>query len=118
MLSLQLFGVETHPCVLSHVTVVHASEAWQVFAVYTQFPDVESQTSVVHALPSLHTFAICWHPVAVHLSLVHALLSSQAALLGAFTQFPFIGLHESTVQAMLSLQSLPAQRFAAGAHLF
>jgi len=60
--------------------------------------------SMVQALLSLHdagTVGVCTHPVAVlHVSVVQMSLSSQ--LIAVCTQ-PVAGLHASTVQALLSL---------------
>jgi len=58
--------------------------------------------SVVHALLSLHTIGVAWHPfTGSQLSVVHALLSLQT--IGAFAQ-PLIGSQLSVVHALLSSQ--------------
>jgi hypothetical protein len=66
-------------------------------------PVAESQLSVVHAFPSLHTLGAAVQPVAgSQLSVVQALPSLHAR--GALTQ-PTTGLHESIVHSLSSLQS-------------
>src|SRR5258705_565365 len=83
-------------------------------------PVAGAQESVVHGLLSLQTVGPPgWQEPPPHVSpVVQALPSSHAAVLSACTQ-PVAGLHESSVQGLLSLQLIantglqlhPAQRF-------
>jgi hypothetical protein len=63
----------------------------------------------VHALPSLQTTGVWVHPVAVHLSMVHLLLSQHLSLSGVNVHFPVVESHPSTVQQTLSSQTFVAQ---------
>jgi hypothetical protein len=67
-------------------------------------PAAGSQVSVVQALLSLHTMAVCVHVLAVHPSMVQALLPlHDAGTVGVCTH-PEAGLHASVVQISLSSQ--------------
>jgi hypothetical protein len=109
LLSLQSSGVPTWHEPPPHTSApLHASPSLHgaVLFVNTHPPLAALQESSVHGLLSLQTVAVVpVHMPAVQISLdVHALLSSHAAVLGAFTQ-PVTKLHESSVQPLLSLQS-------------
>jgi hypothetical protein len=87
--------------------VVHAvpSSHGEVLFALTQ-PVAELHESSVHGLLSLQSGGtLPTHAPPAHTStVVHALPSSQGAVLFAFTQ-PIAGLQESSVQRLLSLQS-------------
>jgi hypothetical protein len=135
--SLQAFVLlaNTQPVAGLQVSVVHgllslhttAAPAWQtppphVSAAVQALPSLHAavlfvnthpvaglHVSVVHTFPSLHTIAVpALHRPPPHVSPdVHALPSLQAAVLFVNTH-PVAGLHESVVQALLSLQTTAA----------
>src|SRR6266540_1692941 len=135
LLSSQLIAVKTQPANGSHVSVVQTllslqtlaapgtqtppeqasptvqalpSEQNAVLLVNTHAPVVVLQESVVHTLLSLQTLAApgTQAPAEQASFSVQALPSEQAAVLLVNTHAPVAGLQESSVQTLLSLQTL------------
>jgi len=86
------------PELVSQATVWHDS-AWQTIGVKTQFPF--EQESVVHALLSLHTLSVYWHPRTTSQDpILHLFPLSQVI---GVCWIPFWQSQVSVVQALLSL---------------
>jgi hypothetical protein len=92
------------PQVSPNVQALPSSQALVLF-VKTQ-PELGLQVSVVQPFPSLHTSGVPgWQLPPPHVSpVVHALPSLHEAVLLTYEQ-PVAGMHESSVQALLSLQT-------------
>lgn len=96
-------GLTPTPAVL--LESEHETGGTQPEIVAKTHPEVGLQESVVQALLSLHTTAVPPQTLFVHTSLdVHALPSLQATAFAAFTQAPVAESQESEVQTMLSSQ--------------
>ena len=101
--SSQATGTYEQPDAGSHESRVQTLESLHCTSTYSH-PSTESQESVVQRLPSSQVLAVYAHPVAaLHVSTVQAFSSLQVT--AACVHAPVVLLHESFVQALLSLHT-------------